>query len=88
MEKILFDTPMLYPNKIGKWSHLAASDIKTLHVFAEKIGLKRHYFQNKKKKNKRQPHYDLPEFMVDTAKKHGAIQITRKEIFLFIEAHY
>ena len=86
MENILFDTPMVYPNKNGKWSHLVASDIKTLHIFAESIGLKKHWFQNKKNKN--QPHYDLPEYLVDIVKKHGAIQVQRKELFLFLKANY
>jgi len=86
MGKILFDTPMLYPPKKGKWSHLVASDIETLHAFAAKIGLKKHWFQNKKGKN--QPHYDLHESFVEIAKKHGAVQVQRKEVFLFLEANY
>lgn len=86
MEKILFDTPISVPNKKGKWSHLVANDIETLHAFAEKIGLKRCWFQNKK--GKKQPHYDLRESLVKTALAHGASMVTRKELFLFLETTY
>jgi translation initiation factor IF-3 len=88
MEKILFDTPMSYPNKKGKWSHLVASDLETLHAFAKKLGLPKYKFQNKKKKNKRQPHYDIQEHLVEKAIKLGAVQVQRKEVFLFLEANY
>lgn len=84
--EIIFDTPMLYPNKSGKWSHLAAKDIKTLHEFAEKLGIDRCWFSNKR--NKKQPHYDMSESLVELVKKHGAIQVQRKELFLFLETHF
>lgn len=88
MEKILFDTPMSNPKKKGKWSHLVASDIQTLHAFAEKLGLKRCWFQNKTKKGKKQPHYDLSESLVEKAKANGAILVSRKELFIFLETTY
>lgn len=88
MEKILFDTPMSYPNKQGKWSHLVASDLKTLHAFAAKLGLPRYKFQNKKKNNKKQPHYDIQEHLVEKAIQLGAIQVQRKELLLFIKSIY
>lgn len=88
MEKIFFDTPMHYPNKVEKWSHLVASDLQTLHAFAEKLGLPRKKFQNKKKAGKRQPHYDIQEHLVKKALELGAIQIQRKELFMFLETHY
>ncbi len=86
MAKIIFDTPISIPGKKGKWSHLVASDLETLHAFAEKIGLKKCWFQNKRNKN--QPHYDLRESLVPTAIMHGAVQVQRKELFLFLEATY
>lgn len=85
---VLFDTPMHYPNKRTKWSHLVASDLITLHAFAERLGLKRNRFQNKTKKNKKQPHYDLPEHLAERARMLGAKQVTRKELYLFLESHY
>lgn len=86
MGQILFDTPKPHPQKNGKWSHLVASDIKTLHAFAQKIGLKKCWFQNKR--GKKQPHYDLRESLTETAMAHGAAQVPRREIFLFLKAHY
>lgn len=84
MEKIvLFDTP-----SSEGWSHLVASDIETLHDFAQKIGLKKSWFQNKKKKNKKQPHYDIKSSMLDKAAKHGAVLVQRKELFAFLLKHY
>lgn len=85
---ILFDTPMHYPNKKEKWSHLVASDIDTLHAFAEKLGLPKYKFQNKKKKGKRQPHYDIQEHLSTKARQLGAIQVQRRELFSFLEIHY
>lgn len=83
---VLFDTPMSYPKRKGKWSHLVSNDIGTLHAFAEKIGLKKCWFQNKKNKN--QPHYDLKESLINKAKANGAILVSRSELFLFLKANY
>jgi len=44
---------MTYTDRI----HLVADSLVELHAFAEKIGLKRCYFENKRNKN--HPHYDL-----------------------------
>lgn len=85
---ILFDTPMSNPKRKGQWSHLVASDIDSLHAFAEKIGLKKSWFQNKKKKNKRQPHYDIKSSMLDKAIEQGAVLVPRKELFNFLLIHY
>jgi len=83
MEKIvLFDNPR------NGWSHLVASDLETLHAFAEKIGLKKHWFQNKRKKGKKQPHYDIKPNMFDTAIAHGAKRVTRGELLTFLEDTY
>lgn len=84
---IIFDTPLIYPNKRGKWSHLVSNDLNALHAFVKKIGHTGR-FQNKKKKGKKQPHYDLPEFLVPAALSAGAKQVTRKELLLFLEAHF
>jgi hypothetical protein len=88
MEKILIDTPMCYPKKKEKWSHLVASDLETLHAFAQKLGKPREKFQNKRKKNKKQPHYDIEESLYALAVANGAQQVSRKELFLFLEATY
>ena len=49
-------------------THLVSSNLKELHEFAEKIGLKKEWFQNKK-----YPHYDLTsKKIVGKARKNGA----------------
>jgi hypothetical protein len=46
-------------------------EVTELHAFAEKIGLKRYWFQGG-----RLPHYDLVKSKRDLAVKHGAIEMT------------
>lgn len=77
---------MPHPNKKGRWSHLVSDDIDELHAFAEQLGLKRCWFQNKKNKN--QPHYDLKESLVPQAKNLGATLVQRKDLFIFLKTHY
>ncbi|MFW5962575.1 MAG: DUF4031 domain-containing protein [bacterium] len=50
-------------------------EIEELHKFAQKIGLKREWFQNKKK-----PHYDLFGGKRQKAVKAGAIVVSSREI--------
>lgn len=77
---------MTYPNKKGKWSHMVASDIQSLHKFAESIGLKKCWFNNKRGKN--QPHYDVSEYLYQTAIQNGATPVSRQELFLFLKNTY
>ncbi|AHY25349.1 hypothetical protein PS2_103 [Serratia phage PS2] len=49
-------------------------DLEELHLFAESIGMKRSWFQNK-----RVPHYDLREVRRNDAVLKGAKELTRKE---------
>jgi len=61
-----------------KWSHLFSdSDTQELHDFALKLGLKREWFQDKKKF----PHYDIVESKVKLAVSLGAQEIDLKEYF-------
>lgn len=77
---------MIYFDRFG---HLISSkSLEELHVFAQKIGLKREWFQNKGKLS----HYDLcrrdPEtrqfvpsiYMMDKARKAGAKEISPKAL--------
>lgn len=50
-------------------------DIEELHQMADKIGLSRRYFQNKKLLK----HYDLTERRRKEAIKNGAIELNRRE---------
>lgn len=68
------------PNKNWKWDkscHMFADDLEELHNMAEKIGLKRGWFQDG-----RLPHYDLTPNKRKQAIQHGANEVgpDRKEI--------
>jgi len=79
---VFIDTPT------NGWSHLVASDIETLHTFAELLGLKKSYFQNKRKKNKKQPHYDVRQSLYNEAIRKGAVPVTRAELINFLKETY
>lgn len=67
--------------------HLIASSIKELHEFAEKIGLKKHFFENPKKKN--HPHYDLTNVEIRRkAFREGAVIVSSKEIVKLCRLFY
>ena len=51
------------------WCHMTADTLEELHAMADKIGMKREWFQNK-----RTPHYDLTPGKRKLAVKHGAIE--------------
>lgn len=51
--------------------------IDELHAMADKIGLKREWFQNK---NARYLHYDCQKSKRDLAIKHGAVEVDSKEL--------
>lgn len=58
--------------------HMVADSLIELHDFANKIGLKRHYFHGVRKKH---PHYDLTNSTIYIkAIEAGAITVTSKEI--------
>ena len=77
---VYIDTP-----KNG-WSHLVASSIKELHIFASEVNLKRSRFENKR--GKKQPHYDVRVSEIQKVVDNGVIQIGRKELFVFLKETY
>ena len=68
------------------WCHLVADTIPSLHKFAEEIGLQRHWFENKRGKNR--PHYDVKGDMIIKAIENGAVQVDSREIVKFLQEHY
>lgn len=68
------------------WCHLVADTIPNLHSFAQSIGLKKCWFQNKR--GKHQPHYDVKGAMIDKAIKAGAAQVNSRAIVEFLRQHY
>lgn len=81
------DTPIiLIDHPRNGWCHMVGDTIPNLHSFADSIGLKRCWFQNKKNKN--QPHYDVKGDMIEKAIKAGAIQVNSRDIIEFLKSHY
>lgn len=74
----LFEWSGIVPSALpGKWSHLATDgDLEELHLFAEKIGLKRTWLHN----HPGLPHYDLTPSKRRKAIIHGAISVTSQEL--------
>jgi hypothetical protein len=61
-----------------KWSHMwTDGNVEELHKFAEKIGLKRIYFQDKP----RFPHYDIIPSKRQKALRNGAKYLPLKDWF-------
>lgn len=82
---IYVDRPLEYPaavcprkGRLGTvWAHLVCDgDEEELHVFAEKLGLTRQYFQ----KDARLAHYDVTARLAEKAVTLGAKSISRKEL--------
>lgn len=69
--------PLIHYSSRRAYCHLMAdADIAELHAFAQRIKLKRAWFQN----HKFHPHYDLNAKMRRKAILHGAIQISSIEM--------
>lgn len=68
-------------NKLGrmKMSHMLADSLEELHEIAEKVGLKREWFQENKT-----PHYDLCQSKRKLAIKLGAIDVNNRELVQII----
>ncbi len=69
-------------NKRRTWWHLGADDVQELHLFAQSIGLKPEWFQDKKI-----PHYDITLSKSILAVANGAILINSKEFIQKCRPH-
>lgn len=58
--------------KSKKWWHLMADSVEELHEFADKIGLKRSWFQPNSA-----PHYDVTAYYRQKAVQAGAVELDR-----------
>jgi hypothetical protein len=77
MMSVYVDPLIDYGWKLGPSCHLISDDLDELHEFAQKIGMKRSWFQND---NQSLPHYDLTGNKRRQAIKNGAIELTREEM--------
>ena len=60
--------------------HMLADTEDELHAMAERIGMKREWFQG----NASTPHYDIPLFRRKLALEYGAIEIDRRQTVALI----
>lgn len=60
-----------------QWCHMWADSLEELHEMADKVGMKRAWFQNKESL----PHYDLVPSRRARAIKHGAIEASLRDHF-------
>jgi hypothetical protein len=65
------------------WCHMFADDVDELHEFAQRLGLKRSWFQD----DERLPHYDVTENKRRTAVRLGAVGVDRRVTYQHIKKH-
>lgn len=63
-----------------KMCHMVADDLAELHLMAELIGMRREWFQA----NASTPHYDLSLAKRALAVEHGAVELSRQEMGLWL----
>jgi hypothetical protein len=59
-----------------KMCHMVADTLEELHAMADAIGIQRRWFQN----DPDHPHYDIAQSKRALAVKHGAVEITSRQL--------
>lgn len=77
---------ILIDNPKNGWCHLVGDTIPNLHKFAESVGIKRCWFENKRGKNR--PHYDVREKRLQEMIDAGAKLVSSKEVVEFLIEYY
>jgi hypothetical protein len=74
-----FGVPAIVGRHTSRWSHMITDnpDLEELHAFAERIGLRRSYFQGK---DPHHPHYDVTANKREQALRLGAKPIKWREM--------
>lgn len=66
------------------WCHLVADSVAELHAFAQRLGLKREWFQDKS----RYPHYDVTVKVRQRALELGAVEGDKRAIITCAKQMY
>lgn len=77
----LYSNGWILRGRVVRNCHLVADTEEELHAFAEKIGMKRSWFQSG-----RVAHYDLTEARRARAVEFGAQELTRRELAEWMRA--
>ncbi len=80
---VIVDSLIFHDKQVGrlkpqKWCHMTADTREELHAFAERIGLRRNWFQDHPA---RRWHYDLTEPRRIAAIANGACEVTNREYY-------
>jgi hypothetical protein len=70
--------------RYSNWAHLTADTEDELHEFAEKLGLRRSWFQKKNDRDYRW-HYDVVPTVRAKAVKLGAVEIDRRQLICILD---
>ncbi len=76
MMAVYVDNPEI-PFRMMKMCHMLADSLCELHAMAEKLGLRREWFQDKSTF----PHYDLSKAKRKEAVKLGAVEVGREKLY-------
>ncbi len=63
--------------------HMLADTLEELHTMADRIGVHRRHFQGKEKASC--PHYDICLSKRDLALRHGAVEVSKRELVRIIQ---
>lgn len=75
-DEVIYVGDIEYPFRDMLMSHMAAPNIEALHKFAEKLGLKRKWFQD----SDTFPHYDICKSKKKLAIKLGAVEVSDRQL--------
>jgi len=64
------------PTGRKSYAHMVADSIEELHLFAEQIGVKKHFFH----RSKTAPHYDITSEQHPLALANGALLVSSREV--------
>ena len=64
----------IWPYRGMTMCHLMADTLEELHAMAERVGMKRHWFQDKSL-----PHYDICKSKRVLAVRFGALEVSREQ---------
>lgn len=70
----------IFPFKRQLWCHMFSHDLDALHNMAQRLGLKREYFQDKQ----HFPHYDLSPAKRALAVKFGAKEVSCEKMISIV----
>ncbi|WP_431050049.1 DUF4031 domain-containing protein [Xanthomonas oryzae] len=69
----------VWPCRGKQWAHLMADSLDELHEFAQRLGLRRNWFQDRASG----AHYDITDAKREMALRIGAVPLSRDDVKLY-----